>query len=362
MKELNLAIRSSVVNYDVIIFTETWLREDIGDTELLPNNYALYRRDRNVDSNCKRGGGVLIAIKNNLSSRMIEPIYSGIEQLFVEVKLPNEVIILGTIYIPPKTSADASTETYLSFGNELLDLRSKYPNARILVAGDFNLPTLNWKEIPYLRPSTEAGYDATASEFLVNSIDVVNLFQCNFNVNNSGSILDLVFYDNQNIDIQVSVDPLIKCDDYHPALYFDIPAFGLQLAPIEVVDQYDFMRCDCESIIYYMNDVNWMHLFADSDLNLCVDKFHDILYTIIDCFVPKRRVSTTTYPEWFTAELRHLTALKKIAHIAYKKSPTALLYDKFSTLRSQCKNLSSNLYREYISGVESRIPNNMKSF
>ena len=204
--------------------------------------------------------GVLIAVKNNLSSCLIKPINAYIEQLFVKIKLPNEEQIVGTVYIPPKTSADVSTKIYLLFANELLDLRLKYPKARLIITGDFNLPKINWKRTPNLRPSEDAGYDVTAIEFLVHSIDIVNLYQCNFNVNDAVSLLDLIFWEDQPLDIQVSDDLLIEIDTYHPALYFNLTACSPPSAPTQIADQYDFSRGDYDSLNYFLNDIDWATL------------------------------------------------------------------------------------------------------
>ena len=47
-------------NPDIIIASESWLREDIGTSELFREQFTTFRRDRHT-----RGGGVFICIKNN---------------------------------------------------------------------------------------------------------------------------------------------------------------------------------------------------------------------------------------------------------------------------------------------------------
>ena len=44
---------------DVIIGTESWLREEIKNAEVFRDDYTTFRRDR-----CTRGGGVFICVKN----------------------------------------------------------------------------------------------------------------------------------------------------------------------------------------------------------------------------------------------------------------------------------------------------------
>ena len=54
---------------DIVWVTETWLRDDIENSEILPwSDYTICRKDRKT-----RGGGVLLALKSSsfLSSREI---------------------------------------------------------------------------------------------------------------------------------------------------------------------------------------------------------------------------------------------------------------------------------------------------
>ena len=55
-------------NFDVIAITETWLSNSIFDNEILPTNYKIYCNDRG-----SRGGGVLLAVRDNIISIIILP-------------------------------------------------------------------------------------------------------------------------------------------------------------------------------------------------------------------------------------------------------------------------------------------------
>jgi len=52
-------------NPDVLIGTESWLREEINNAEIFRDDYITFRRDR-----CWRGGGVFICIKNYIDCRV----------------------------------------------------------------------------------------------------------------------------------------------------------------------------------------------------------------------------------------------------------------------------------------------------
>jgi hypothetical protein len=49
-------------NPDVVIGTESWLREEISNAEVFRADYTTFRRDR-----CSRGGGVFICVKNYIA-------------------------------------------------------------------------------------------------------------------------------------------------------------------------------------------------------------------------------------------------------------------------------------------------------
>nr|CAI5844954.1 unnamed protein product [Callosobruchus analis] len=59
--------------YPIIAVTESWLESSISDFELFPQTYSFYRSDRDFSStSCMRGGGVLIAVAEHLSSTRVE--------------------------------------------------------------------------------------------------------------------------------------------------------------------------------------------------------------------------------------------------------------------------------------------------
>ena len=51
--------------FDVIALTETWLHSSVADHEIIPNGYQIIRRDRQIG---KRGGGVLLAVKETIAT------------------------------------------------------------------------------------------------------------------------------------------------------------------------------------------------------------------------------------------------------------------------------------------------------
>ena len=53
-------------SYDILIITETWLKSEIEDAELGLESFYIFRKDRKLNTDISRGGGVLVVVRKNL--------------------------------------------------------------------------------------------------------------------------------------------------------------------------------------------------------------------------------------------------------------------------------------------------------
>ena len=124
-------------NPDIIIGTESWLREDIGNAEFFREDYTTFRRDRQA-----RGWGVFICVKNNIACSELW-VDEDFEILAIEVKGTDPSYtweIIGTYRAP---NEDVRITEMLatragSLGNFI---------KRSIIGGDLNLLQVNWKGI-----------------------------------------------------------------------------------------------------------------------------------------------------------------------------------------------------------------------
>ena len=107
------------INPDVIIRTESWQSEKILSSEILPNTYNVFGRDRE-DSY----GGVLIAAKSLLRCSLV---CNCITSVLLSIKLykKSASIIISAYYRPTNC---ASVESAKCVVNELHDIRINHPN------------------------------------------------------------------------------------------------------------------------------------------------------------------------------------------------------------------------------------------
>jgi len=113
----------------------------VPDSELGLANYNIFRLDRNPSTSVHiRGGGVMIAVKNNLFCRELKTSVDCVEQTFISINIGHKHIIVGAVYIPPLSDVDV----YTAHCNSIENILSVSPNADILIIGDYNLPNIHW--------------------------------------------------------------------------------------------------------------------------------------------------------------------------------------------------------------------------
>ena len=97
-----------------IAVTETWLTENIPDNVAsLPEYSQIFGSDRNITQEHRRGGGVLILARDDVTCRSCQDLESWPECVWIETSVQSSAfLIVGCIYCPPSTSlADINTFT-----------------------------------------------------------------------------------------------------------------------------------------------------------------------------------------------------------------------------------------------------------
>ncbi len=127
----------------MLVFTETWLHQNIPDVVCELEGFSLIRSNRSEASGKSRGGGVCVFINNRwcrqytLRKTLCNP---DVELMCLSLRplyLPREFgsIILCTVYVPPSGNAASAAVQIADCVQEQL-LRT--PEAPIFILGDFN--------------------------------------------------------------------------------------------------------------------------------------------------------------------------------------------------------------------------------
>ena len=118
-----------------------WLKHTctIPTYEIFPENYNVYRKDQNLD-----GGGVAIAVKDNLASLPCPNLDSDSEIIWTQILLASgKTFVVGCYYRVPESRVEEWKHLDASLDKIPQD-NSSTPH--VVLTGDFNAKTINWEE------------------------------------------------------------------------------------------------------------------------------------------------------------------------------------------------------------------------
>ena len=357
----NLFRSSFACNHDVIILTETWLNDSFSSLELFNPQYTVFRKDRNyAELNIQRGGGVLIATTNRLTSAVIlTPIVNEYEDLWIQLHTANGVkLIIGCVYLPPNSSLDR----YESFSTTCERLRNNYENHKFLIYGDFNLPSVRWIEEDGCMVPIEL--QSSSAEITFDTMYFLQLQQVNCITNSLGRTLDLFFVDDFNQPfVSESPFPLVPVDSFHPATETLLNLEHKEtFSNRDTFRVYQFHRANFTDLNRCLDQMDWSFISEIANIDSMICCFYEVLYDAINQFVPTKVVMTDKYPKWFDKELRKCIAQKNKLYNKYKRSRLISDYEAYSNVRREVRVQTDMCYLLYVTNTEHLIPQNIKHF
>lgn len=300
---------------DIVILTETWLKPDIEDKELFPAHlcYNIFRHDRPS----RRGGGVLIAIKKNISSFNICLANHGLEFLCICISTSSSKVILGVCYRPPDCASSFHTELC----SVLLNIKNRFPKADMLLFGDFNFPSIDW---PNLSPGS-----STASKLFLDMCLNLNFTQLVDKPTRSDNILDLVLTTSSDL-----VKSIHYCDGLsdHKVLHIDLSLPVLMKHPISKII-HDYNKADYASINHELT-IFFNHFISKFYCRSVEENwvlFKSKINNLVHMFVPTIHIRSDTTNPWFTKTLLSLGNRKKRLFTKAKRTNTPQAWDAYNS-------------------------------
>ena len=154
---------------DIIIGTETWLNNSIHSSGIIPTDqYNIFRNDREGS----KGGGVLIAVHNSIiCSELFKN--NNTELTAVKIHHNQRSIIISACYGPPSLQDMTHTEKIC---NDFVHLKTLAKHNSLWIAGDFNLPDINWNKMtiedsPYPNHINKSFIDIVQDLFMEQIVD-----------------------------------------------------------------------------------------------------------------------------------------------------------------------------------------------
>lgn len=280
-----------LASYDphVIIVSETWLRPEIQDCELLPPGFKIIRNDRD-----SRGGGVAIILQENIECVRLNGIPNH-ESAWCQIKLGTALVVIGAIYRSPNASIE-----YLEALQNYLEQQKAW-NQRLIIAGDFNLPGVDWNTIN-IESRERADCELLLDIAFANDLTQV-VQESTPKTGTVQSILDLVFLDGRFENYQVAVqDGISDHQLVFVQIKTNVPAATVKECIVHVPN---FAKADDTSIIDYLS-FNLDSLSSDDDVNELWARFKTIILHCVNSFVPLRKKRRNKRNPWITREIVRL--------------------------------------------------------
>jgi hypothetical protein len=188
-----------------------------------------------------------------------------------------------------------------------------------------------------------------------------NFFQLN-DIQNFWGCLGPCDSNDKRIYITKAVTSAVPCDPYHPAL--DIMIKLDKVSPLldRSHNYYDYRRAPYSKIWEFLNSFNWLETIISHDVDEAAKAIYDALHFCILNFFPEVSYVPSTFPKWFSKNLKHIVLSKKRAHTKFKASCCPLDYVEFSSLRTSYKAEYKRCRAVYLSRTESMLKSNPRSF
>ena len=331
---------------DIILGTETWLNQNISTAEVFPANYKVYRRDRSG----KDGGGVMIAVHENLDSYAAPELeVQDCEMTWVCVKLQGRRSLYVSAYYRP----DKSDEKSLAGLRASLDKASGIQNSMLLIGGDFNAPGIDWRTTS-LKP--KCPYPNLHNE-LLSIFNDNGLEQMITEPTRKENTLDLFVTNHPQLIPKTEIIPGLS-DHCIPYCEFNIKAKhkkkNERLVPIYSKADWNELR---KAATELSNEI--LERSSDSSTDKLWSHFKSSLTSAIKSLVPHKHIKSKYHLPWISSTIKKLINMKKKIYRKMKKTGSFDLRDTFTNLKRTIQRQIRRSYWTYLNNLftEDQEPN-----
>ena len=327
---------SSLCIAGLIFGCESWLSPSVHNAEVFPPNFNIYRRDREDGY-----GGVFIACHNTIVSHEIP--YSGTQEVITcKIKLSNtQSLIACSVYRPPNRSIDYIEAICSTLESIILSS----PNDIIWIAGDFNLPDINWTDSNIIGSNYPLSVNSTFLDF-VNTFGLTQTVDFPTRLSNT---LD-IFLTNRPSLINYCT-PIAGISDHEAVLTESNISIFVQKQPRRKI--YLWNRADSSLIRNFFYDFSNEYLHSnttDTPINQLWTDFKSACHFCLDTLVPSKLSSNkASNRPWITTYIKRICRRKKRAYAQYRRTRSPAAWQYYKTLKNLAQKECRQAYNDYFS-------------
>jgi hypothetical protein len=320
---------------DIIAFTETWLHDDINNSEIYIEGFQIIRNDR---ESTKRGGGVILYVRKDIPVLHLstESTAATPESIWVSVKPPKSgKLFVGVIYRPPCQDS--------SIDNLIIAEISKYSNKRnFIILGDFNAPSIDWNLMNSNSP--ELSFDKKLLKVFLDNFLVQHVsFPTRFRDGQRSNCLDLIFTKaDDNIDNLRSYAPFGHSD--HNVIACEYILFDKFIR--NEVQKRNVWKADIQGMRFHIKNQNTDSLIGDN-VETSWNHFENLFSHLIENFCPLVTVRKRNKPHWLSRNVKIQIRKKNKAWKLARQTGLDIHNDRYKRLRNECKYLISRTKISY---------------
>ncbi len=329
----------SCTNPDIVIGSETWLKPEIYNAEILPDGYDLYRKDR-----ADGYGGVLIATKKNLITQEIS-LESNAEAVLVRIESEKkqEPIVVGSFYrSPSKTSEQQITDIETA-----IDSAAAYSKSSTLwMGGDMNLPDINWETNSISGNSCVK----TLNQRIINKVNDLGLEQLVDKPTRDDAILDLFFSNKPDLVTRTLVIPGLSD---HDIVLVDSRIKPTRARPVarkvNVWKKANIDQMRHDTVVFAENFCNKYR--TSEEMENMWSELQTHLADIQEAHIPTTTTRTKFHQPWISPQLRRLARRKQRAWKKAKESGDVRDQERYNKIKQETKKTNRNTYKAYVNNM-----------
>ena len=312
---------------DVICITESWLCNDIQDTEIAIPGYQLVRLDRN-----RHGGGVLMYVLHKFIVKLF-PTHPSLELLTVTIQCDNHKHCLSLFYRPPSSSVDVLS----SFHSYLESINIPQFFSFVLI-GDFN--------INFLDPSHPL------FSTLCNILSSFGLTQVvkehtHIHRNRHHSLIDLVLMSNPSTLTSCLPTPPLSNSDHLGIVVTVELRIASKPARLPRRTIWRYSHADWGKARELIENFDWDTLLSE-DIDLSWTKWHANFMDIMEECIPQKSLPPRRNLPWMRKDIKN--AMRK-RDALFKESGYSA---KFRSARNRVTNMLRRAKTDYFKNLNPR--------
>ena len=302
-------------NPDVICVTETWLGEEIDNSEISLPGYNIIRLDRH-----RHGGGVAMYVKNTIDYNVILCGPDNLEFLLVSVNYCNCTLPIGLWYRPPNTPTtifDTLQTCLESFGPSFF--------RNFIFVGDFNVDFYKTNHPLYLK------LNSILCSF---SLSQVVTEPTHFSPNGNSSLIDLALMSNPSQLQDCSTIPPLGNSDHcgvSLSIRWKCNTEHVTVNPRKI---WRYTHANFERACELLEAVNWDDLIS-SDINEAWTNWYSKFMEIINECVPKAFLSKRRNLPWLSKDIISAMRRRNTLFRLAKRSNSSSLRKKYRDMRNR---------------------------